>query len=140
MSAIVWVHWGALSSDHPVMSAAPEDARVVYIWDADEIARRDWSLKRCVFILECLEDMNVEILEGRPSDVLNGLNPSNVYTTTSPDPYIRREIDLIDAEVSVVKPQTFVSLPDDVDMKRFFRYWNKAKKTVLQPTDEQAGS
>lgn len=140
MSAIVWVHWDALSSVHPVRRAAPEAARVIYVWDAEEIARRDWSLKRCVFILECLEDMEVELLEGRPSEVLNGLNASEVFTAASPDPYIRGEIDQLDSDVTVVKAPPFVSVPDSVDMKRFFRYWNKAKTSVLQPTDQQAGS
>ena len=140
MSAIVWVHWDALASDHPVMTAAPEEARRVFVWDAQETARRDWSLKRCVFILECLEDLDVELLEGRPSDILNGLNATEIYTAYSPDPYIRVEIDRIEADVTIVKPQTFVSVPDSVDMKRFFRYWNKAKKSVLHLTEDQAGS
>ncbi|MEL6686986.1 MAG: hypothetical protein AAFP97_05135 [Pseudomonadota bacterium] len=140
MSAIVWVHWEALSEDHPVFSAAPDDARRIFGWDADDLARRDWSLKRCVFVLECLEDMGVEIMEGRPSDVLNDLNSSSVFTATSPDPYIRQEITKIEADVSVIKAEPFASVPENVDMKRFFRYWNKAKKTVLLPTENQTYS
>lgn len=137
MSAIIWVHWEALSEDHPVFSAAPQDAQRIFVWDAEDLARRDWSLKRCVFVLECLDEMDVEIVEGRPSQVLNDLKPSSVFTAASPDPYIRDEIARIEADVPVIKAEPFASVPDNVDMKRFFRYWNKAKKTVLLPTESQ---
>ena len=140
MSAVVWVHWDAVSVDHPVMKAAPHEARRLFILDAQEIARRDWSLKRCVFLLECLEDMNLEIVEGQPSDILNSLKPSQVFTASSSDPYILKQVREIDGEVSVIQPKPFVALPDDVDMKRFFRYWTKAKKSVMQPTENRTRS
>lgn len=134
MSAIIWVHADALSRHHPVFTEAPVDARVVYIWDAVDLARRNWSLKRCVFILECLADLDVEILQGGTGDVLAGLDADRIYTADTPDPYRRNAINALGATCTIVKSAPFVSVPDDTDMGRFFRFWNKAKTSALRPT------
>ena len=134
MSAVIWVHADALSATHRVFGEAPEDVRAVFVWDADELARRDWSLKRCVFVLECLAEMDVELLEGEPAAVLDGLQAERIYAATSPDPYIRGVLDALDTPVTRVAETRFADVPDGADLKRFFRYWNKAKKTALKPS------
>lgn len=134
MSAIIWVHADALSRGHPVFTEAPDDARAVYIWDAGDLARRDWSLKRCVFILECLADLDVETLQGDTGRVLAGLDAKRIYTADTPDPYRRNAIGALGTACTVVKPAPFVSVPDGTDMGRFFRFWNKAKTSALRST------
>lgn len=135
MTAVVWVHADALSRQHPVFAAAPEGARAVYVWDADDLARRGWSLKRCVFVLECLAGMNVEILQGTTANVLATFGAARIFTAVTPDP---RRLDIIEtlaAKIVTVPPDPFVTVPDGTDMGRFFRYWNKAKRSALRPSD-----
>jgi len=136
VSAVIWVHADALSRRHPVFTAAPDDARVIYIWDADDLARRNWSLKRCVFVLECLAEMDVEILQGRTANVLKSLEADRIFTASTLDPASLKAIDELGDIVTVVQPDPFVTVPDGTDMGRFFRYWNKAKRSAMQPTSE----
>lgn len=134
MSAVIWLHADALSRQHPVFNEAPERARVIYVWDADDLARRGWSLKRCVFVLECLAEMGVEILQGRPLDVLTAMDVDRIFTPATPDPIRIEIIKALGAKISVVQSDPFVTVPDGTDMGRFFRYWNKAKRSAMQPT------
>ncbi|MGJ8561122.1 MAG: hypothetical protein ACSHX3_12875 [Litorimonas sp.] len=136
MTAIVWVHADALSRQHPVFAAAPENARAVYVWDADDLAQRGWSLKRCVFVLECLADMNVDILQGSTVDVLSAIRADRIFTPATPDPHRLHVIDALTSRIVVVPSDPFVTVPEGTDMGRFFRYWNKAKRSALRPTEE----
>lgn len=136
MSAIIWVHADALSRHHPVFYAAPTDARPIYVWDADDIARRNWSLKRCVFVLECLADMGLEILQGRTSDVLTSLGADHIFTAATPDPDRLEIIQTLEMGVTVVQPDPFVTVPNGTDMGRFFRCWNKVKPSAIRPTSQ----
>ncbi|MGB3455183.1 MAG: hypothetical protein WBG08_12315 [Litorimonas sp.] len=133
---MIWVHADALSSAHPVFREAPEGARAVFVWDAAELARRDWSLKRCVFVLECLAEMEVELVEGDPVAVLEATGAQTIYTAATPDPYVRDVVGRLTAQVRTVRDVHFASIPDSADMKRFFRYWNKAKKSVLTRSED----
>lgn len=134
MSAIIWVHADALSRDHPVFSVAPEGSRALYIWDAEDLSQRDWSLKRCVFVLECLADMGVEIVTGRTADVLLAIDADEIFTAATPDPNRLSVIEAMDHRVTVVAAPAFAEVPVGTDMRRFFRYWNKAKRAALQTT------
>lgn len=140
MTAIVWVHADALSRQHPVFAAAPEDARAIYVWDADDLAQRDWSLKRCVFVLECLADMNVEVLQGLSVDVLGAIRADRIFTSATPDPHRLNVIDVLGSRIVVVPSDPFVTVPEGTDMGRFFRYWNKARRSALRPTEESAST
>ena len=137
MSAIIWVHADALSRDHPVFEAAPASARAIYIWDAEELARRDWSLKRCVFVLECLAGMGVDIVTGRTADVLAAISAEDIFTAATPDPDRLSAISELGKKVTVVSGPRFATVPAGADMGRFFRYWNKAKRDALTPTSSR---
>lgn len=130
-TAIIWVHADTLSRDHPVFAAAPDDAQAIYIWDAQDIERRGWSLKRCVFVLECLADMKVDIIEGQAQ---TALVDQKVFTAATMDPHRRRVIQALGKHVTVVAGPEFATVPNGTDMGRFFRYWNKVKSTAMSPT------
>lgn len=134
MSTIIWVHADALSRRHPVFTAAPDDARAIYIWDADDLARRNWSLKRCIFVLECLADMNVELIQGHPVAVMAAMGAKQIFTAATPDPYRRDIITTLNPTITVVPNDPFVTVLAETDMGRFFRYWNKAKRSALRLT------
>ncbi|MGB6230493.1 MAG: hypothetical protein WBF53_10245 [Litorimonas sp.] len=131
MSAVIWVHMDALSREHPVFGAAPKAARPVYVWDAQDVASRGWSLKRCVFVLECLEEMEVEIVEGDYQTVLFALG-GELFTARTPDPALKAVTAQLGA--TVVDAPAFAEVPDGADLRRFFRYWNATKGSVLKPT------
>lgn len=132
MSAVIWIHFDAISRDHPVFDAAPEDARPLYIWDADDLARREWSLKRCVFVLECLQDMQADIVCGTPVKALDDLGATQIFTATTPDLALKQAIADLGDRVQLVDPPIFAAVPNGADMGRFFRYWNSAKRSALR--------
>ena len=61
-----------------------------------------------------------------------------VLVPSSPDPALRTEIGAIrraapDLEIVEIEETPFVTLANTPDLGRFFRYWNKAKKSALRP-------
>jgi hypothetical protein len=140
MTAMIWVHADALSRDHPVFAVAPSGARAIYIWDAEDLARRDWSLKRCVFVLECLAEMGVEIVTGRTTDVLAAVSAENIFTAATPDPDRLSAISELGDKITVVSGPRFATVPAGADMGRFFRYWNKAKRDALKHTSPRSAA
>ena len=56
----------------------------------------------------------------------------------SPDPAVRAKIGAIrraapDLEIVEIEDTPFVTMANTPDLGRFFRYWNKAKKSALRP-------
>ena len=85
---------------------------------------------------------DLAIHEGRAEDLLPRLaaasDAKRVLVPASPDPAIRAAVAALhraapDVEVTVVEDTPFVSLMNEPDLGRFFRYWNKAKKSALRP-------
>lgn len=137
---LIWVHEDAMTLDHPVVQAAGADARAIFIWDTDEHDRRDYSAKRRVFIYECAHDLNIPIYAGDPHEVLKALaDGGNIYTASTPDPYINAKIsDLRDEiEVITIDAPELAQIPANTDTGRFFRFWNRAKKTAMTHSTDQ---
>ncbi len=133
---VIWVHLDALSRRHPVFEAAPE-ARAVFIWDAEDLARRGWTLKRCVFVMECVEAMGVEVLEGPAAKILESLQAERIFFAKTADPALRSAVRGLKAETISVAARSFTDVPRDTDTGRFFRFWNKARRSAMSPTVEQ---
>lgn len=126
---ICWIHEKALSR----AGHAPS-ARAVFIWDDAYFQRRNYSLKRLVFIYETLCTLDIEILRGDTLDVLGKLAPKTITVTPTTDPGANALIQTICTHfhVEMVAPAPFVPTLETVDVKRFFRYWNKASKHALR--------
>lgn len=133
---VIWVHLDALSRNHPVFEAAPE-ARAVFIWDAEDLARRGWTLKRCVFVMECVDAMGIEVLEGPASETLASLRADRIFYAKTADPALRAAVRGLKVETISVAARPFTDVPRDTDMGRFFRFWNKARRSAMSPTVEQ---
>jgi hypothetical protein len=133
---VIWVHMDALSKEHPVFAVAP-NARTVYVWDADDLARRGWTLKRCVFVMECVEAMDVEVLQGKMHEVLRDLDAKRLFHAKTADPALLACLDGLESEIIAVSPKPFTNVPRDTDMGRFFRFWNKARRSAMSPTPER---
>lgn len=131
---LIWVHEDAITLDHPVTQAAGADAQAIFIWDTDEHDRREYSAKRRVFIYECAHDLNIPIYAGDPYEILKALaDGGSVYTVSTPDPYINSIISNLrdDLEVITIDAPELAQIPANTDTGRFFRFWNRARKTAL---------
>jgi len=146
MADLVWLHEGALRLTHPVFAAGGPDAAVIFIWDRDRLAASHVGINRRLFIYEILAEMSesrsLDSHEGRAEDVLPRLvaqaGAGRVLVPASPDPALRAEIGAIrraapDLEIVEIEETPFVTLANTPDLGRFFRYWNKAKKSALRP-------
>ena len=131
---LVWVHEDALTLTHPVMAAAGSNAQPIFIWDTEEHDRRGYSLKRRVFIYECAYDLGIPIYAGNAYEILSTLSGEGpIFAAGSPDPYIREVLsDLRDFhEVKVFETEKLTQIPANTDTGRFFRFWNRARKSAL---------
>ena len=141
MTALVWLHEDALRQDHPVYTAAGEDVISYFFWDENYLQEMDYGFKRLVFIYETLCELPVNIIHGSTVEGLSKLAENQscekIYIPATPNPVLQEIIaELQDRlPVVVVEETPFVSLTKDLDIKRFFRYWKKAKKLAMQPTD-----
>ena len=146
MADLVWLHEGALRLTHPVFAAGGPDAATIFIWDRDRLAASHVGIKRQLFIYETLaeisESRSLEIYKGLAEEVLPRLaaqaGAGRVLVPSSPDPALRAEISAIrravpDLEIVEIEETPFVTLANTPDLGRFFRYWNKARKSALRP-------
>ena len=146
MADLVWLHEGALRLTHPVFAAGGPDAATIFIWDGDRLAASHVGIKRQLFIYETLAEMSesrsLDIHEGRAEEVLPRLaaqaGAGRVLVPSSPDPALRAEIGAIrraapGLEIVEINETPFVTLAKTPDLGRFFRYWNKARKSALRP-------
>ena len=129
----VWVHDDAIGRDHPVFERAGEGARAVFVFDGAYYEARGYTLKRLVFIMECVEDAGFEMVEGDLLETLRALE-GPLLTARTPNPHYREVIESLRQthDVTVVRETAFAQVGDGTDLKRFFRYWKKAKKSVMQ--------
>jgi len=131
---IIWVHEDALRQSHPVFSKAGA-AQAIFVWDNDYFKSQDYTVKRLLFIYECLLEMDVTIIEGQTAAVLSDLSQGVIHTAKTLNPYFKAIIkDLREtSEVHITPDDLFSQVPYDADMGRFFRFWNKARKSMMKP-------
>ena len=145
MADLVWLHEGALRLTQPVFASGGPDAATIFIWDRDRLAASHVGIKRQLFIYETLAEMSescsLDIHEGRAEEVLPRLaaqaGAGRVLVPSSPDPALRAEISAIrraapGLEIVEIEETPFVTLAKTTDLGRFFRYWNKARKSALR--------
>lgn len=129
---IIWLHDEALRVSHPVFSVAPKQAKAIYIWDDAYLRQSGYSLKRLVFVYETLCALPIEIIQGDTLTILLQLKASAIYIPNSQNPFFQSVIrELSKLTVQIVQDETFVIIPNDPDLRRFFHYWKKAEKTAF---------
>lgn len=136
---IIWVHGDNLNPGGPALAAYP-GAPAIWVWD-DELLRA-WrvSLKRVVFIYECLLELPVVIRRG---DVVEEISrfaaehgATRVVTAGSPSPRFAAVCDRLRAAglaVEALDEPPFVTSDRPLDLKRFSRYWAVARPSALRP-------
>lgn len=142
MTDLIWLHEGALRRTHPVFAMAGKGATALFIWDRERFAAGHVGARRQLFIYETLMEMEVDIYEGDAAGLVPRLvaahGADRLLVPASPDPAIMRQLADIrrampDVTVEPVEDTAFVSLAKEPDLARFFRYWNKVRKTALRP-------
>lgn len=140
---IVWVHGDCLSPYNPALIAYP-GAPAIFVWDEALLTELRISLKRIVFIYECLLELPVAIRRGDvAAEVLAfaaECRADLVATRFSPSPRFRRIHDRIAATlpVQVLPVEPFVQAPSQLDLTRFSRYWRAIESFALSPLPEDA--
>ena len=135
---IVWVHGDCLSPKNPALQAYP-DAPAIWVWDDALLEEWQISLKRIVFIYECLLELPVTIRRGDVAAEVVAFakecGADGVVTADSPSPRFQVICDAIEdalsIEVEVRSLQPFVNYEGYIDLKRFSRYWRVAQQYVF---------
>lgn len=145
----IWVHEDALNWDHPVFKPNSqelherEDKTAVFIWDSAYFEAQAYSLKRLTFIYECLidmqaDDMKIDLYQGDTETVLRGLlgdvnEGGTLCFADTPNPAFLEIAENLkqDFPVAIIKDTPFIETSDDVDMTRFFRFWNRSRKSAF---------
>jgi len=138
---IVWVHGDNLSPHSAAFQAAP-GAPAIFVWDDALLEGWQISLKRIVFIYECLLELPIVIRRGDVAqEVLHFAEEQqarHVLTAASPSPRHRALCQKIiggmpkGSRLEVLHEPPFVDTIGVVDVKRFSRYWNAVKKQAMR--------
>lgn len=134
MTDLVILNEDALRRTHPVFAQAGAGANCIFIWDMTYFEAMQCGLKRQVFLYETLCEMDVEIYGGVFADVFPQLlaqyAPSTVFVPYSVNPKLKDRHALMaqNCDTHIVKDEVFIVADELPDLRRFFRYWNKARK------------
>jgi len=134
MGRLIWIHEDMLSRNHPVFAESAGDCEVVFVWDDRYFQDQGYSFKRLVFIYECLQDMDVTLYKGDTLTILDVISQGrDIHTGDTPSLYIHDVINTVSSGSKVYIHQNIplTSIAANSDMGRFFRYWNRARKSAL---------
>ena len=134
---IIWLHGDNLNPHSPASTAAA-GAPALWVWDDVLLARAPISLKRIVFLYECLLELPVAIRRGDVTgEVLRfaaDRGADGVITNATPAPgfaAIRQRLEQT-LPVFVLPEDAFVTPPAGIDLRRFSRYWRKVEAAAMQ--------
>jgi hypothetical protein len=137
---VVWIHGDCLSPGGPALRAHP-DAPALFVWDDALLSAYGLSLKRIVFIYECLLELPVTIRRGDVAEALLAFaaehSADRVVTTASPSPRFQMICDRLARQlpVEVLPVAPFVTAPSTLDLKRFGRYWRAVEAAAMRLTE-----
>ncbi len=134
---VVWVHGDCLSPRNPALVVYP-DAPALFVFDDALLHEYAISLKRIVFMYECLLELPVTIRRGDIAVELTAFaaqyGAKRIATTASPSP---RFVALCETlretfSVEVLEVEPFLDTDEPIDLTRFSRYWSVAQKYVFE--------
>ncbi|MCA9912895.1 MAG: hypothetical protein KC496_06085, partial [Anaerolineae bacterium] len=141
---IAWIHADNLNPKQPIFTEMA-DIPAIFVWDDELLQQWRVSFKRIVFIYECLLELPVVIRRGNVAQEVATFaqehNAALVLTPDSPSPRHRQICRQIlrkmpdRSKISVVHDDPFVAIENqDLDLKRFSRYWRQVQQEALRPT------
>lgn len=138
---IVWIHGDCLDPQQAALREYP-GAPAIWVWDETLLRRRQLSLKRILFIYECLLELPVSIRRGRVAELIrafaNEHQAETVVTAQSVSPGFKRICQALrqdGLQVVLIAPEAFVDLPAEADLRRFSRYWRAAQPLLQRSGD-----
>jgi len=141
---VAWIHADNLNPQQPIFETFPE-IPAIFVWDDALLAEWQISFKRIVFIYECLLEMPVTIRRGNVAEEVAAFaqkySARRILTPESPSPRHRQICrDILkqtgkNVEIEIVHDAPFVTHENDqLDLKRFSRYWRQVQNDALRPT------
>ena len=134
---VVWIHADCLSPQHPSL-LKHKDAPAVFVFDDVVLDGYGVTLKRLQFIYECLLELPVAIRRGDVAAEVAAFAAESgataVSTSSTPAPRFHAIVsDLRQClTLELLHEPPFVPLPDDIDLKRFSRYWRRAERHAFE--------
>lgn len=131
--SLVWIHEQSLSLAPHLKPQV--NTQYLHIWDDAYYQRKNYTLKRLVFIYESLCDANIPIIAGNTLDIIHSMKPKKIYIPQTQDSVILQYSRTI-AEYYPTELLHEVALctpPEDLKTHRFFKYWNTIKHQAFQP-------
>lgn len=138
---VVWVHADCLSPQHPALLAYP-GAPTLFVWDEELLSSLRISLKRIVFLYECLLELPVSIRRGDVAAELLAFaaehGADGLVTSDSPSPRFAAIRARIAARLPlhVLPVEPFVHIEQRLDLARFARYWRAVEARALSTAPE----
>jgi deoxyribodipyrimidine photo-lyase len=137
---LVWLTLDSAADTSPAASRFPETPRL-FVVDDDWLAAEQPSLKRLVFLFECLAEIpGIEVVAGDPREIVPARAAAQgcdaVAVAESSCPRQRAASDAIAAVIPVLTQAwpRFCDRSRVRDLGRFSRYWQKAGPSAMQPT------
>jgi deoxyribodipyrimidine photo-lyase len=140
---LLWVHTDSLNPLGEVFLRFP-NARACFVWDEGWLREESISMKRVVFIDECLAEMPPS-LERRKGNVAAELLAAAqtsaadyIVAQRTPDPRLLAAAALVEKKLPIlwIDPSPFAD-EQSYELKRFSRYWQRAKFSALRPTPKR---
>jgi len=136
---LVWLALDSAADTSPAAAAHPDAPRLFVIdpaWLADERP----TIKRLVFLFECLADVaEVEVRVGPPGEIVPiraaALGCDGVVLAETPCPRVRHAAEAI-AAVLPVSVHDWPPFGDQLrvrDLGRFSRYWQQMARSAMEP-------
>ena len=138
---LLWHHTDSLNPASPTL-ALHADAPATFIWDTGWLIPNHISMKRVMFLAECLQEMPgpIDVRVGDPAEHLlaaaRSAQADYILAQRTPDPRLNAAAAQVERHVPVVwfNPPPFVEASRGFDLKRFSRYWKRAQSGAMQPT------
>jgi deoxyribodipyrimidine photo-lyase len=137
---LVWITRDSASTVGPAAAAFPAAPRL-FVLDPAWLAAERPTLKRLVFLCECLADIpDLLVVEGPPAEVLPAaaaaLGCDGVAVAWTPCPRDRAAARAVAAAlpVAVIDEEPLCDRSRVDDLRRFSRYWQKVRDSALRPT------
>ena len=122
MKTIVWMHEDGL---RPLLPGTP----AIFVFED-----KGHSLKRIVFLYECLLELDVVIAKGDVETLVRKFaaehGAERIVTTFTECPRITAQARALGAEM--VNDDPFIAAAGPYDLKRFSRYWQRVERKALQ--------
>ena len=135
---IIWIHGDNLNPYSPALQEKP-NAPAIWVWDDAYLQNGKISLKRILFIYECLLELPVTIHRGNVVDELARFaqqhSTNRIVTMDSPAPGFARILHQLQTkgfQVDIYEEDAFVNLTTEPDLRRFSRYWRAAQTQLRQ--------